>query len=353
MASRMCGKGCRARQGRASRDPASGTGGPRVSRPLVLASVILSASLVGPKVAETHPTHHEGARWAGPPAPTPSSVEIPLRVAHGWFIVPVVVDDSLSLEFVVDTGAGMSAVSRSTLERLGRASSSSVRAEGASGSQELPVARLGSLGLSGLRSFNLPVLVVEDDVLTPEVSGDPGSYDGVLGADLLSDYDVLLDPVGGVLRLLNPDEPSLDRLPVLAEPIPLWRIAGPILGHDVEINGSVMPAILDTGSRRVVVSPRGARNARVEALPGTAQSGRPGVGSQEVRWEDVDLERVRAGTTDLGAVAAQVGALPIFRSLGFADRAVVLLGNPALRGCPVLISYRRETIRYCRTPDGG
>jgi hypothetical protein len=274
-------------------------------------------------------------------------------VGHGWFIVPVTVDGDVDLEFIVDTGAGISAVSRSTLERLERSPSSSARAQGAGGAQELPLARLGSLAVSALRSYNQQVLVLEDGVLTPQVPGDPAPYDGVLGADVLADYDVLLDPVGGVLRLLSPEDAGSTSLPPLADPIPLWRIAGPILGHDVEINGAVMPAILDTGSRRVVVSPRAARNARATALPGTARSGRAGVGPEELRWEDVDLAQVRAGTTDLGSVAAQVGALPIFRSLGFGDRAVVLFGNPALRGCPVLISYSRETIRYCESPRAG
>ncbi len=290
---------------------------------------------------------HDPISGRGSPA-----IEVPLRIAHGWFVVPVLLDDSVSLEFIVDTGAGMSAVTRSTLERLGRATAASVRAKGASGAQELPLARLGSLSLPGLRAFNPSVLVLDDRVLTPRVPGNPDPYDGVLGADLLAEYDVLLDPIAGVLRLFSPGEAAQDALPRLAEAIPLWRIAGPILGHDVQINGSVMPAILDTGSRRVVVSPRAARNARVQALPGTAQSGQAGVGTREVTWEDVDLERVRAGTTELGSMAAQVGALPIFHSLGFADRAVVLLGNPALRGCPVLISYERDTVRYCESPQG-
>lgn len=325
-------------------------------RALALAPLILGSTLAGPGASKVEPAGVHGHTAEGAAAAANARtlpIEVPLRVAHDWFVVPVTLDGDVSLEFIVDTGAGISAVSRRTLERLGREATSSARAQGASGAQELPVARLGSLALSGLRSFNPRVLVLDDDVLTPGVPGGAEPFDGVLGADLLSAYDVLLDPVGGVMRLLSPDRSGHGSpLPPLAEPISIWRIAGPILGHDVEINGSVMPAILDTGSRRVVVSPRAARNARVEALPGTARSGQAGVGTERLRWEDVDLDRVRAGTTELGAVAAQVGALPIFRSLGFGDRAVVLLGSPALQGCPVLISYRRETIRYCRSPAG-
>jgi predicted aspartyl protease len=276
-------------------------------------------------------------------------VEVPLRMEHGWFLVPVTVGGDLTLDFIVDTGAALSAVTGSTLRRMGVEASGSVQAQGASGAQELPTARIQSLELGTLRTWNAPVLVLDDEVLTPDVPGDPPPYDGVLGADVLGAHDVLLDPVAGVLKLFGED-PHPDALPPLADPLPLWRIAGPILGHDVTINGSVMPAILDTGARRVVVSPRGARNARATAVPGTRRTGTPGVGREDVAWEDVDLTRVQAGDTDLGALAAQVGSLPIFRSLGFGDRAVVLLGNPALRGCPVLISYRRDTIRYCRRP---
>jgi predicted aspartyl protease len=281
------------------------------------------------------------------PDGVPAQVEVPLSAENGWFIVPVTLDDGEALRFIVDTGAALSAVTASTLRRIGVSPGGTVQAQGASGTQELATARIPSLTLGTLRSFNSRMLVLDEGVLTP--SGGRVPYDGVLGADIMGAHDVLLDPVSGVLRLFDAGTAmATGPLPPLADPLPLRRIAGPILGHDVEINGSVMPAILDTGSRRVVVSPRAARNARVEAIDGSVQVRRAGVGSQEVRVQDVDLGRVVAGQTELGAIAAQVGALPIFAALGFADRAVVLLGSPALAGCPVLISYSRDTIRYCR-----
>ncbi|MEJ2539389.1 MAG: retropepsin-like aspartic protease, partial [Gemmatimonadota bacterium] len=176
------------------------------------------------------------------PRGAPAQVEVSLAAENGWFVVPVRVDDGGDLRFIVDTGAALSAVTRSTLRRLGVTPGATVRAQGASGVQELATARIPSLALGTLRAFNSRVLVLDEGVLTPDGGGTP--YDGVLGADILGNHDVLLDPVSGVLRLFDPGSAvTTGPLPALSAPLPLRRIAGPILGHDVEINGSVMPAI--------------------------------------------------------------------------------------------------------------
>ncbi|UCC25011.1 MAG: aspartyl protease family protein [Gemmatimonadales bacterium] len=281
--------------------------------------------------------------------------EAPLSAENGWFVVPVTVNDTLPLRFVLDTGAALSAVSRTTAERLGLPSGDPVVAQGASGPQRLGTVRLETMAVGRLEAWNRRVLVLEDRTLTPQGGREAGftPYDGVLGADFFGRFDVLIDPLDGVFRLYSPGTPpSPGALPPLAEPIPLRRIAGPILGHDVVLNGVTVPAILDTGARRVVVSPRGARVAGITPIEGTARVAPAGVGTRQVRVEDARVDSLRAGTTALTSVPAEVGALPIFRTLGFGDRSVILLGSPVFRECPVLISYTADTIRYCRDAAG-
>ncbi|HSG47201.1 MAG TPA: family 16 glycoside hydrolase [Longimicrobiales bacterium] len=278
-----------------------------------------------------------------------------MAAEHGWFVVPVVVNEADTLRFILDTGAAVSAVTASTARRLGMPADGLVTAQGASGAQRLPTVRIHRITLAGIPAVDLRALVLEEETLTPFGGREEGyaPYDGVAGWDLFGSYDLLVDPVAGVLRLYggrSAPEPAI--LNALAPPLPLRRIAGPIVGHDVTVNGATLPAILDTGARRVVLSPRGARIAGVRGTSPSRGSPAPsGVGTEVVAVRDGEAQRLVAGTTDLGPVPVQVGPLPIFRGLGYGDRSVLLLGNPALAGCPFLLSYRDDTVRYCREPD--
>lgn len=79
--------------------------------------------------------------------------------------------------------------------------------------------------------------------------------------------------------------------------------------------------------------------------------GRRGVGWGTVPTPGAFIGRLEVGPWRSDAVAAEVAELAIFDRPGFDSGPVLLLGSRFVSECPILISWRRETIRVCRDPD--
>ena len=284
-----------------------------------------------------------------PPDPTPPYREVELRAENGWFIVSVVGNGTDSLEFIVDTGAGISAVTEDTAARLGLGPGNEVTAQGASGTQRLRLSSLPSLAMGDLVSENLRVLVLPAGTLAPFADGEEGRgpYDGVVGADILTRFDVLIDPLAGQLRLYDHGErPGAELLSQLGDVVPFRRIGGDHVLHDVDVNGVTVPAVLDTGSRYLLLNSAAAEAAGVERTSIEVSS--PGVGTDEVEIGKGRLDVFMLASAAARDVPVSIGDLPVFSAVGFAGRPVVLLGNPAVRRCPIFLSYSDNTVRYCR-----
>lgn len=282
-------------------------------------------------------------------------VSVPLTVSDSWLVVSVVLGDDRAdtLRFIVDTGASRSAVTASTTERFALPRVGRVRAHGASGPADLDVAALPELSLGGVRIRNLRALVVDDATLTPDggrlKEDDP--LDGVLGADVLRRFDVLLSAPEGSMILFDPGQTPHDVEERFSAPVPVSPASRPLLRHQVHIEGVRMTGVLDSGSRRVVLSSTAARIAGIAPEVGREERSAPGVGGQETIQRPVVVGRVQAGGLLLEAVPAHVADLPAFAALGAASVPIVLLGAPVLAHCPAFISYSAGTVRYCRGPE--
>ena len=125
-------------------------------------------------------------------------------------------------------------------------------------------------------------------------------------------------------------------------------LMGSLIGLDVEVNGVPMGAVLDTGSRRMIVSEAGAEVADVRLGNASTDEGR-GIGTQRLTSRPARFD-LTVGGTQLGELRGEATDLPVFRVLGF-DGPVVLLGTPAIRGCLLHISYERDELRFCSTPQ--
>lgn len=278
---------------------------------------------------------------------------LPLTFENGWYIVPVVSGED-SLRFIFDTGAGISVVTESTAGRLGLAEGDRIVAQGASGSQEVRATTVPALTFAGIEVRNTRVFVLPDRHVTPTPVGgaqDP-AYDGVLGADLFGAYDVYIDPLAGVVRLYAPGEAiDVDLPTALAPPIAVRRTTGTVLSHDILVNEVPLPAVVDTGARHVILNTAAAERAGVE--PGARVTTPVGVGTESPDVWEAAPQRIRIGGVTFGSAPVRIADLPVFAVTGFRDQPVVLLGTPVFGGCAMLISYRDDTIRYCREPTSG
>jgi hypothetical protein len=193
------------------------------------------------------------------------------------------------------------------------------------------------------------MLVLDDEILTPETgagSGEP--YDGVLGADVLGSFDLLISAPAGELVVYAPGTGAEPVNADLAPELPFVEARGHLISHKVPVNGIEATAFLDSGSRRLVLNGTVEHMAGIVADSGSQQTLSPGVGSRPTSIQTGTLRRLTVGRTDFEDLPVDLANLPGFSTLGQSDRPAVLLGVPLLRRCPVFISYETRTLRYCR-----
>lgn len=277
---------------------------------------------------------------------------VPLIDADQWITAPVLVEGAQApLRFIVDTGAGVSGVSQSTADRLGLPVVATSEVLGVSGPVtmswvELPGFQLGPVAMPSVR-----VLVLPDLVLTPFRGEREGyePFDGVIGAEVLGRFDVVVSIPERALKLYEPGgmtEEEIGR--AFGAPIPLDAEPFPHLRHEVHVNGSPARAVVDTGARFVVLNTMAARAAGVVPDSSTAREQTFGAGAATALVMDAVAAELTFGGVTLRDVPVQVADLPIFSATGQDSTPTLLMGVPVLRGCALFVSYDTRTVRYCR-----
>jgi hypothetical protein len=234
---------------------------------------------------------------AGSAAP----VEVPLTFVDGRPTVPVVAADGTELRFVVSTGNGTTVLTESLATRR---------------------EAIAKLTLGGL------VVPLDGMATVPDAGlrGDSGAIDGIIGANMLRDYDVLLDAPRDRL-VLRPVGRSVSWPGVaLSEPIPLRIFHGLVISLDVTLDDIDYPATLDTGTPFVLL------NAAAGGQLGIGGAGRVTVSLGEAMIPDVPM---------------RVEDHHILRRWAPDGSAFVLLGGAIARDCAVSISWVHREMRVC------
>jgi len=125
---------------------------------------------------------------------SPTIEQLPLRAAGSQFVVDAVIDDDSPVALLVDTGAAMTVIDASVLERLGYSLDS--RREyfaTAGGVVEAPVVSLQRLSLGGAAINQLAVGALALDM--------PEGINGLLGMNFLRHFDFRIDQESRVLHL--------------------------------------------------------------------------------------------------------------------------------------------------------
>jgi predicted aspartyl protease len=133
-------------------------------------------------------------------APTPALAQgnVPL-VDLGWLVVPVYLNDAAEpLRFVLDTGATGTSITAATAAQFARDEGQAIQVQGASGRAPARIVTVDALTVGGYRAPNRQVIALTEALL--EAGGE--TFDGILGAEILSSFDVLIDVPNGLLQLL-------------------------------------------------------------------------------------------------------------------------------------------------------
>lgn len=272
--------------------------------------------------------------------------EVPIAVEGKWLIVPVEARGR-TYRFILDTGATGGAISQSMARELGLQAVADAKLSGASGRARVPVVITKLLHLGDVRAGNWEKYVLDDRLLA---DGDDYRFDGIVGSDLLKYYDVLIDAPGRALRLYKRGTTGTNSGPVLGpdDAVPFERVLGGIIRFEATVNGSVIAAILDSGSPALLLNPIAAAATGVDLTEEPLSKQARGIGSAKVATYGARIASIEIGGTSLGSLVAEVADLPVFARLGLEDRPAMLLGSPFLLRCPLLISWGSRELRFCR-----
>jgi len=201
------------------------------------------------------------AACASPAAPTPARVaagctllpaaDVPLHTARNFLLVPIRLDGHFA-QALVDTGAETSTLTPLAARRLGLpfASPHGTVMLGIGGAYHSQSVRVRELALGDVvrrdKLFGLTPM--------PAFPGERTSVVGLLGVDVLAQYDVDLDPGAGRMTLYaTRDCRTIEPWPGGVS-LPMVRTRSGLMFVDAMVNGMTVRALIDTGARTTLIS---------------------------------------------------------------------------------------------------
>jgi predicted aspartyl protease len=265
------------------------------------------------------------------------AAEVPFeRLPSSQIAVTVSVDGAAPVRFVVDTGANLSAVDARVWAELGQPADAgrAVSVRGAGGKVEGRLVGPVTIEVGGARA-ELPLVVV----LPLEHLQDEGApIAGILGKDFLGRHVVELDFGSSTLGLHEPGV-TLDVADCAA--LPTRRLRAGLLGVDLRVGESEVPAVVDLGASVTVL------NGAAAALPGVV------VGAGEDRLSGADASalvvspassELGLGSLDLGPATVTTADLEVFDTLRLRRKPAAILGMDVLSRYRLVIDYRSRIL---------
>lgn len=143
-------------------------------------------------------------------APSPNTGEaktagVPLSIGRSHAVViPALVNGQGPFPFIVDTGAELSSVSAPLARQLGLVPDKAVPLTSISGTRTFPVARVGKISIGDITAERTDVVIKD---LTAQ--GIEPDIKGVIGQNVLRQFNYLIDYKGKIFRAMPLDESAL------------------------------------------------------------------------------------------------------------------------------------------------
>jgi len=197
------------------------------------------------------------------------AISIPMRVTErGLIVLEGVKIDSRSLDMVLDTGATQSAIFEKALKRLGMnlSSHSDTMVHGMVQSKSRRVVNIPTLEIGPLKYLAKPMVVLDDreaDFRKMEV------YDGLIGMDILSKYQIYISPSKSELRFIPNESPvyvSYFWPRIFLKENPFQVDDRSLHFMEIRIDGRNTAAMLDTGSEFSVMNWSSATHAQAKPI---------------------------------------------------------------------------------------
>ena len=280
--------------------------------------------------------------------------DLPLTLWHDKLLVPVGLNGSPET-MALDTGAGITVLSGDAAGRLNVPHDFDHHAEifGAGGAgSALFIGQVDTLSLDQVRFDHQSFPIVD----FPMRDGNGRLVAGLLGADVLSQFDVDLDIAGGRLALWRAS--GCDTVPppwdANAEPVAIALDAGHHIQLPLKVDGVLLMALLDTGAGGFIMTTRAGMRAGATEEDLESDPQLHGTGVNNRAWSG-RLHRFHSVHFGPAAFSNVYAALLPSTSVAQYDALIGadgLIGMQLLRGMRLWISYRSKTLYVQQSRTG-
>ncbi|MEI6440246.1 MAG: retroviral-like aspartic protease family protein [Alphaproteobacteria bacterium] len=296
-----------------------------------LAQMLAAAGAVAP-IAQAR------AQEQDDPAPNEPVTRAPTtRDKATRLVAPVTINGQGPFDFLVDTGANRSCISKDLAEALSLPAGPEISIRTMVGSHPHPTARVDRLEIAGKsqRRINIPVL--------PMPMQDSR---GVLGVDWLKSRRLVLDFKGKSLEISPPKHEVSTPNRVV---VPARRRSGQLTMVDADMSGTPISAMIDSGSQVSI------GNAALRHLLSRADAGRIQVEKVELTslvgekfpGEMGYLPFLRLGGLTLGNVPVVFAEASVFELWDLSSKPAIILGIDLLAQFnAVALDFGRSTVRF-------
>jgi predicted aspartyl protease len=284
-----------------------------------------------------------------PPCRVVQLAQLPMQEIRGQFVTTIGVNDQ-NLTLLIDTGAGGTILTPRAADRLGLpedfSKSATISGFGSRSPSRHPrIAR--SIRFGPLEWHNQSIFTA--DFIHQQQQDDPASPVGVLGADLLSQFDVEFDFPKQTMTLYQPAACFVNGVPWTNayERFRPMRTAQNAFVIPVSVNGQPLFGEIDTGAQTTSITRAAALSAGISEASIDRE---PPETATVANGADLVVRRHSFDSLKVGGVTMDHVPLYVDDTLfGVGD---VLLGSDFLRDARVWVSYSTNQVfmQYTRGP---
>lgn len=283
---------------------------------------------------------------------------VPYRLDYnGWYTVDLMINGQGPYQFIVDTGATLTAVFENITEQqaFAPAEEPEKRVLGIVGAQALPAINMGEIDVGGLKMAN------HTGVVIPDWDGEGPKPQGVLGLDFLSKYTVLFDASRRRIEFYAPSNPPKDAISGMSSANMRYstfnRDYGGLYTITVSMSGRRIPCIVDLGADGTLINYSAMRRLLgglyvdpPRATGSTTGSRIRDVFGDEARARSIEVRPIRIGAARWGSKTFVVYNAGIFQALGIHRKSYGLLGADLLRDRSFVFDFTDRRFYVSRQP---
>ncbi|QNE33548.1 hypothetical protein F1C10_14670 [Sphingomonas sp. NBWT7] len=235
--------------------------------------------------------------------------------------VPVQIAGAGPYEFIIDTGAQRTVISRELAGKLGLAGGRNVRLTGMTGTEDVGTVLIPSISVSTLGGS-----AIEAPALSAAHLGAPGmlGIDALQGHALAIDFDTQKMSVSPARRRGERVRPAPDEIVIQAK-----SLFGQLVVTDARVAGERVRVILDTGSTvtmgNLALRKRLAKRGKVAPITLISVTG------GELVADYGSMKLIKIGSAEISDMPVAFADVPPFRAFGLEKKPALMLGMDALK----------------------